>query len=152
MSRKIRMLVVHHSATPMKSTTVEGIRREHKKKFANGIGYHRLITSDGTIVQGRADKEVGAHAYGVNHSSLGVCVIGNFMKEEPTLQQLESLVDVLAEWCRAHKLGIGAIYGHGSAPGGKTPTLCPGSNMNSKLGIVKAAVAAEIGRRNVASR
>lgn len=40
------------------------------------IGYHFVIQLDGTVQNGRDPLEVGAHAQGRNHDSLGICLIG----------------------------------------------------------------------------
>lgn len=40
------------------------------------IGYHKVIEIDGRVVRGRSFDEVGAHAEGLNQTSLGYCLIG----------------------------------------------------------------------------
>ena len=42
----------------------------------NGIGYHKIIKRDGEIENGRPEFWIGAHVYGKNDQSLGVCLIG----------------------------------------------------------------------------
>ncbi|MBP2654266.1 MAG: N-acetylmuramoyl-L-alanine amidase [Firmicutes bacterium] len=73
----------------------QAIWDEHIKAGFNGIGYHRIIKGDGTIVQGRPDDVVGAHAQGVNYCSVGVSLEGNFEEDDtPTAAQIDSL-----QWC-----------------------------------------------------
>jgi len=54
------------------------------------VGYHVVIEADGTIVHTRAYSEEGAHTVGMNNSSIGVCLTGNFDVMYPTKEQLES--------------------------------------------------------------
>lgn len=42
------------------------------------VGYHYVIEADGTTVQTRAHHEEGAHCIGMNTSSIGILVMGNF--------------------------------------------------------------------------
>ncbi len=61
-------------------------------------GYHILIERDGTVVRFRADNEVGAHDYGENINSLGICLAGNFNSQHPTKEQETAFVKQLLEW------------------------------------------------------
>lgn len=75
--KKIKYLVVHCTATPEgRATTVADIDRWHKAQGWNGIGYHYVVYLDGTVHAGRAETEVGAHCYGHNAESLGICYVG----------------------------------------------------------------------------
>ena len=104
------------------------------------IGYHKVILGDGTIKAGRPETIQGAHALGANANSLGVSLTGNFENEVPTASQINSLVTVLAGWCRQHRLKENSIYGHYNVPGGKTATACPGKNLKSQLAAIKTRV------------
>ena len=61
----------------------------------DGIGYHKVINSDGEIEDGRPEYWVGAHVRGLNDCSLGVCLIG---KSKFNTHQMESLKIILKEW------------------------------------------------------
>jgi N-acetyl-anhydromuramyl-L-alanine amidase AmpD len=52
------------------------IRRWHKNKGWSDIGYHYVIRLDGTREQGRSIDIQGAHAYGFNKKSIGICIVG----------------------------------------------------------------------------
>ena len=75
-----KLIVVHHSevSTPH---GIKDVHRWHKNKGWAGVGYHIFITKDGEIWVGRPLDVVGAHAYGHNHESIGVCFEGDFNKE-----------------------------------------------------------------------
>lgn len=138
---KIQKLVVHHSASNSVTTKTADIERWHKQRGFSQIGYHKIIESNGNIVNGRPETTQGAHAKGANQSSLGVCVIGDFENEVPSATQVTALISVLTDWCKAHKLKTTNIYGHFNVPGGSTKTSCPGNNLINRLTIIKQKVA-----------
>ena len=75
--RPINELVVHCSATTAgKPFTVKDIDRWHRSQGWDGVGYHYVITLDGTIEPGRELEEVGSHVKGHNANSIGICLIG----------------------------------------------------------------------------
>ena len=75
--REIDDIIIHCTATRKnRPYTVEDIRRSHLKRGFDDIGYHYLIYLDGTVHVGRPIEIVGAHAYGHNQHSIGVCYVG----------------------------------------------------------------------------
>lgn len=114
--------VVHQTAAD-----IDAYHREH-----NGwrmIGYHRFVEQDGTIMHGRRDDEIGAHAVGFNAHSLGICVSGHGDYEAFNPQQMSALILQLTRWCRDYHLPATRVLGHretdehGGPPVYKT---CPG--------------------------
>jgi len=99
-ANNIKYLVVHCSDTPDDDPL--GARDIHAMHLGfgwHGIGYHRVINRCGMVEQGRPDYWIGAHVYGHNEISLGVCLIGRSAFTDPQFQSLET---VLREWTRAH--------------------------------------------------
>ena len=80
--RGITKIIVHCSATkPSMDIGAEEIKRWHSdpKPKGNGwsdIGYHYVTRRNGKIEKGRDIGIAGAHAYGHNFSSIGVCIVG----------------------------------------------------------------------------
>jgi len=75
--REIDDIIIHCTATRKKRHhTVEEIRRWHLQRGFDDIGYHYVIYIDGTIHVGRPLDMVGAHAYGHNQRSIGICYVG----------------------------------------------------------------------------
>lgn len=81
--RAISEVIVHCSAT--RPEWMEGrpagekrdeIRRWHKARGWSDIGYHDLIDRDGTVMTGRPINRNGAHVFGRNTGTIGVCLIG----------------------------------------------------------------------------
>lgn len=92
-------IVIHHTAVSREKNDFqfEAVRDYHKRKGWGEIGYHYFIEPDGTIKRGREDDQQGAHVKedNINTRSIGVCLAGNFDKEEPTKEQTESLRDLI---------------------------------------------------------
>ena len=119
--RKItRYIVLHHAAA--KTCSVRDVHEWHLAKGWNGIGYHFFVAKDGTIWTGRPLNAVGAHAYGVNSVSVGVCFEGNFESETMTETQRNAglwLVNWLLE-----KYPAADVKKHSDF----NATACPGHN------------------------
>lgn len=80
--RKIDEIIVHCSATRVgQRCTLQDIDSWHRQRGFNCIGYHYLIYEDGTVVKGRPEEIIGAHAKGHNAHSIGVCYIGGLNSE-----------------------------------------------------------------------
>lgn len=95
-ANNIKYLVVHCSDTPdNEPLTAIDIHAMHLGFGWHGVGYHRVINRTGIIEQGRPDYWIGAHVYGHNEISLGVCLIG---RSEFTDAQFRSLEEVLRIW------------------------------------------------------
>jgi hypothetical protein len=108
-----------------------GRAKEGKKVFSD-IGYHFLISGDGSVVQGRPTNTLGAHALGANSGNIGIALMGNFNKYEPSAAQLDSLRRLSS--FLAVKYGIdakidGAYAGHSH----HSDTDCPGKNLKKHL-------------------
>lgn len=94
--KEVKHIVIHCADTPNHLYfDIDDIDRWHKEKGWSGCGYHFVITRDGKVQKGRPldkDKwlekdEIGAHAYGFNSSSVGICLIGGKNKNgEPDLE------------------------------------------------------------------
>lgn len=124
--RTIDAVVVHHTASPQ-GTTFKQIYRWHT--IENGwsdIGYHFVITEDGTIHEGRNINTSGAHCRGFNANSIGVCVTGNTNNEKPNQSQLESLRQLLDSLLEDLDLDKDEVFTHKE----KGRTECPGYYLN----------------------
>lgn len=122
----ITHIVVHHSASHP-STTLEEITKWHKERGFNAVGYHKVITDDGVIHNGRPETKVPASVKDHNKGTLAVCVTGSFNRDTPTSFQLISLELMIAEW--KLKYPAAKIVGHREL----APTICPGDNLFSWL-------------------
>ena len=71
-------IVIHCSATPpTMDIGVEKIREWHVKDNGwDDVGYHHIITRDGTIEPARPEEMQGSHNPQTNNRSVAVCLIG----------------------------------------------------------------------------
>ena len=75
--RKITKIILHCSATKEgKNFTAKDIDQWHRRQGFQMIGYHYVILLDGTVEIGRPLEIPGAHTYGHNADSIGICYIG----------------------------------------------------------------------------
>ena len=116
---EIKFLIIHCSDTP--NTDNFGAFEIHKMHISfgwDGIGYHKVINRDGLIENGRPEYWQGAHTYGRNHESIGICLIG---KDKFTLKQFNSLKITLKKLLL--KYPKAKIRGHSEVI--KTDKTCP---------------------------
>lgn len=116
--RKISRIILHCTDSPRTTDTVEDVRRWHKEKGWNDVGYHRLIRHDGGIEFGRPLELVGAHCAGYNSESVGIALHG--MTENFTQVQFVALGVVLAGF--AVLFPEASIHAHGEF----AAKACPG--------------------------
>jgi hypothetical protein len=128
-------LTIHHSAdingelaeqsAKDSALAVRKIQRYHlDDKRWGDIGYHFLIDPLGRIYEGRSLQWQGAHAGNndLNHHNIGVCLLGQYLRESPPAEQLQAL-DRLVDALRGrYKIPVAKVVGHLELHG----TDCPG--------------------------
>jgi N-acetylmuramoyl-L-alanine amidase len=96
--------------------------RWHLDRGFLAIGYHFVISPTGRIFRGRPVDRMGAHVKGHNRGTVGICLMGDFEHERPTIAALAALSAVRM------RLVPGAtglpLVGHREHSG--QATLCPG--------------------------
>lgn len=142
--RNINLIIIHCSSSDLpEQDSVEAIKYLHtankKTKIkwgkydttGNGwadIGYHYIITKDGTIHIGRPIEKAGAHCKGFNQSSIGICLTG---EKEFTEAQFTSLRRIIKdELIPNFGLSIIDVMGHKELNRAKT---CPNFDVHEKL-------------------
>lgn len=126
-----KYIVVHHTASTSEMT-VESIHQQHLNQGWAGIGYNLYINKQGEVWEGRPEEMSGAQCEGFNSISIGVCLSGNFEEEEPNVNQITSLIELL-HYLRTKYPNV-EIVGHKDL----NATACPGKNLYSKLGSIIA--------------
>lgn len=131
---KIKRIIVHHSGTTVLQT-IETIHNYHKNtRGYAGIGYHFYVRKDGSIYRGRPLEYVGAHAYGSNADSVGICFEGDFNKETMQEKQLNAGKELISYLKDTYK--IAQVQPHRAV----CSTSCPGNNFpleKIKKGVLK---------------
>lgn len=113
-------LILHHSACS--NCTAEQIHQWHLNNGWEGAGYHFLVRKDGNVYRLRPEEYIGAHAYGSNYNSIGICAEGNFENETMPEAQKNSLIE-LVSYLKG-KYGISKVLKHSDV----NNTACPGKN------------------------
>ena len=59
------------------------------------IGYNFLVGDDGAIYEARGWTNEGAHASGHNGESFGICYMGNFDTDTPSVAALHAIKSIM---------------------------------------------------------
>ena len=132
-------VVVHHTATAAGS--VESIDAAHRARVSpsgvpwRGVGYHFVVGNGRGMPDGAVEPTfrwrgqlAGAHA-GVrdyNSRGVGIALVGDFTKRDPTPAQLAAARELIAFLRAEYDLPAGAVIGHGDVK----PTACPGGRLD----------------------
>lgn len=83
--RRITLFIIHCSATRCgQPYSFEDCRRDHiDGRHFRDIGYHYYITRDGRVHPGRPLSLEGAHCFGHNRHSIGICYEGGTGRQRP---------------------------------------------------------------------
>lgn len=118
--KSTQRIILHHAAA--KTCSAEDIHRWHLNKGWSGAGYHFLVRKDGKIYRLRPEDKVGAHAYGSNYNSIGVCFEGDYMVENMPEEETKAGQELVAYL--KNKYGISEVEVHKRV----NVTSCPGDN------------------------
>lgn len=124
---QINQIVVHHSAS-IGQTAKDYARYHVLSKGWPGIGYTFVLEVDGTIVQVHSLNVVSYNTGGVNTRTVGICLSGDFTKQEPSPQQLKSLKRLIKHLRKTLPQRLD-VYGHKDYG----TTSCPGPNLYKHL-------------------
>jgi hypothetical protein len=128
-------IVIHHSAL----SRDEGLSAIRKLHVSRGfgifywwriyrIGYHYVISADGTVNPIRPERLRGAHARGAN-DMIGICLLGNFDSSGgslvPTDLQMRSAVFLCKRILERYQLLVRDIHKHSDID---AYTVCPGDH------------------------
>jgi len=128
-----KFIIVHNSGTRQGSARVFDYYHRHVRRMRNGLAYHFVIgngtsTRNGQIEIGeRWIKQIrGGHVHSdyMNNIGLGICLVGDFNRDQPTRAQLEAceeLIKYLQERC-----GKMQVRPHREVNPPRWATDCPG--------------------------
>lgn len=134
--RELNEITLHCSdSTFGNAVIIDGWHR--KRGWPRGIGYHFVIRYsaseifDGGIEIGRSVKSKGAHVYGHNSDSIGICLIGKPDPETDKCKfsqaQLLSARKLCLHLMEEYDIGVENILGHYELDSNKT---CPAMDMD----------------------
>ncbi|KAK0073798.1 hypothetical protein PV326_013052 [Microctonus aethiopoides] len=128
-------VIISHTASESCNNQAECIQRVRLAQTMHiegnhwsDIGYNFLVGGDGLIYVGRGWDNEGAHAFGFNIKSIGICLIGTFNKIVPPTRQLDTLAKLIAIGVKNKKIQTDyKLLGHRQV----SETLSPGNVLYS---------------------
>ena len=136
--RRWQFIVVHNSGTRQGNARVFDYYHRHVRRMRNGLAYQFVIgngtsTGNGQIEVGdRWRRQInGGHVHSdyLNNISLGICLVGDFNRDQPTRAQLEAceeLIRYLRERCGKIDRHDIVVRPHREMNPPRWPTDCPG--------------------------
>lgn len=133
-----RYIAVHNSGTRQGNARAFEYYHRRVRHMKNGLAYHFVIgngssSGDGEIEIGNRWRQQlqGGHVHSdyLNNISLGICLVGDFNRDEPTSRQLEALTELIRYLRQRvgridHKWSI--VKAHRDLNPARWPTDCPG--------------------------
>lgn len=153
-SNRPSYIIVHHSATDPAGRRKSGaewaaiFHENHvTERGFKAVGYHAVVSDDGTIGRGRPDLCPGAHTTGRysgalwNKVSLGLCLVGDYDKLTMGAypDQLTSAIMLCLDWMENYHIAIRYVIGHWEAnvlTYKKPLKSCPGTKFD--MGIFRS--------------
>jgi hypothetical protein len=138
--RRWQFIVVHNSGTRQGNARVFDYYHRRVRRMQNGLAYHFVIgngtsTGNGQIEVGdRWRRQInGGHVHSdyLNNISLGICLVGDFNRDQPTRAQLdacEELIRYLRDRCGKTERGAIPVKPHREMNPPRWPTDCPGDD------------------------
>lgn len=131
-------IIVHNSGTRQGNARIFDYYHRHVRRMRNGLAYHFVI-GNGTS-SGNGEIEVGdrwrrqingghVHSDYLNNISLGICLVGDFNRDQPTRAQLDSceeLIRYLRARCGKVERHEIPVRPHREMNPPRWPTDCPG--------------------------
>jgi len=136
--RRWQFIVVHNSGTRQGNARVFDYYHKHVRRMQNGLAYHFVIgngtsTGNGQIEVGdRWRRQInGGHVHSdyLNNISLGICLVGDFNRDQPTRAQLdacEELIRYVRDRCGKTERGTIPVKPHREINPPRWATDCPG--------------------------
>ena len=136
--RRWQFIVVHNSGTRQGNARIFDYYHRHVRRMPNGLAYHFVIGNGSS--SGNGEIEVGdrwrrqingghVHSDYLNNISLGICLVGDFNRDQPTRAQLEAceeLIRYLRLRCGKVDAHFAIVRPHREMNPPRWPTDCPG--------------------------
>ena len=148
---KTRM-AVHHTVTAAMGDPIallRGIQNYHMDgRGWCDVGYHFLVTLDGTVWEARPLEFLGAHVLNHNTGNIGVSFVGCYDSDHPDCRPLppgtppdvmvEAAASVIARLSTIYDIPLTSdrVMGHRDHVGAST--ICPGNDLHGLLGALRS--------------
>jgi N-acetyl-anhydromuramyl-L-alanine amidase AmpD len=137
--RKTTTQIVLHTAAFRGRADAAIIRKWHLEKGYSDIAYHYVITGSSwdatsSLEKGRSEELCGAHAFGSNYNSIGICLTGHGDYEHWSDRQLGILFDIVPKLMLKYRIPSTNVIGHRETPWEKLKRFktCPGKLIDMK--------------------
>ena len=123
-------ITVHHSGSSVLRHTerrhvaadLNNVLNAHMRIRYGDIGYHLIVDYGGRVWEGRSLSYEGAHVSGANTGNIGVMLLGNFEKQQPSAPQLETLGRTVSLLRGHFDIPARRVFGHRDIGS----SVCPG--------------------------
>jgi N-acetylmuramoyl-L-alanine amidase len=116
MTNKPKWIVIHTAAhgTALKNydTAAAQIDQWHRNRGFKKIGYHYVVRLGGMIEIGRSETESGAHTFGLNSASIGICFSGNGDLHPWTEEQESAGLNLIRTLMQKYGIDREHVIGH----------------------------------------
>ena len=142
----VRQITIHHEGwVPVffsdEASTIDRLQKIHKVHVRDrgwaDIGYHYIIDRAGRVWEGRDLRYQGAHVKNHNSHNIGIMVLGNFDKQQPSTAQTRQLVSTLRALMRQHRIAASRVRTHQEY----NPTACPGRALQAQMNAIRSGSA-----------
>jgi N-acetylmuramoyl-L-alanine amidase len=103
----------------------------------SAIGYHFVIKTNGVVERGRRPDTNGAHCYGLNGRSIGICVVCEDFNADATIAQYFAARELVQSLMEEYGIPITRVIGHREwdtperrKKRGLGPKTCPGKTVD----------------------
>lgn len=130
---QVEYLVIHHTVTSADATP-DDIALLHKARGWGGIGYHFVITKDGTVYYVGDIGTARANVADMNEKVIGITMVGDFTQYDPTDTQIKS-AHYLCKYFIENYPALTKVQDWSALVGHKdlTATACPGTEWHSSM-------------------
>lgn len=120
-----KKIIIHCTASKNGAVyPIEQLRKDHKARGFEDIGYHIVIQPDGEATNTRPLNKMGAHCEGENHDSIGIALVGENLFTPKQFSALRYQLDGLL--LNLHQIERYSIYSHHQFPSAqKQGKTCP---------------------------
>ena len=126
-------ITLHHTGTQALRMTapnlvaqeISNVQGAHLAQHYGDIAYHLIIDYAGRVWEGRSLAYEGAHTLNANEGNIGVMLLGNFERQDPSAAQLATQANLVALLRRQYRIRASRIYGHRDL----SPSVCPGGRL-----------------------
>lgn len=141
----ISKITIHHEGSSTRRFTGYRETANHLKNLQashvnnndwGDIGYHFIIDRDGRLWEGRSISKQGAHVSQNNEHNLGVMVLGNFDRQDPTQKQIDALFQTARALKRHYRVRTADVKSHKEI----RPTACPGAKLQRHMDALRRYV------------